>query len=119
MGAEKGKLGLGTVVFLSLVALGIYLGFKIAPPYWEYYSLKEAARQGLVSASAPPYRDADAKEFVLEKAKRVGLPLKEGDLILLRDGKAVRIEFSWEREVVLPYYTRHFAFTVKDSEPIH
>jgi hypothetical protein len=119
MRSDKGKIGCGALVLLALLVAGIYLGFKLIPPYWEYYSLREAARQGVVSASAPPYRDGDAKESVIEKAKRLGVPLGEGDLVFSRDSKSVSLEFSWERQVPLPGRTQHFSFTVRDSEPIH
>jgi hypothetical protein len=119
MRSDKGAVSLGFLIFLFLVALGIYLGFKLIPPHWEYYSLKEATRQGLVSSSAPPYRDADVKEAVLQKARNLGVPLSEADLVLFRDRQAVSIEFSWEREVVLPGRVKRYSFTIKDSEPIH
>jgi hypothetical protein len=119
MRSDKGRIGLGSLILLALLAAGIFLGLKIVPAYWEYYSLKEAARQGLVAASAPPYRDADAKDNVLEKAKRLGVPLGEGDLVFTRDTKSVSIEFSWEREVSLPGRIQRFSFAVKDSELIH
>jgi len=119
MKSSKGRIGLGPLVFILLLAGGIYFAFKLIPPYWEYYSLKEAARQGLVAAAAPPHRDADAKEAVMAKAKSLGLPLGEGDLVVVRDKQRVSIEFSWERDVSLPGYVQHFSFTIKDSEPIH
>ena len=119
MRSGRGKIGLGTLLLLALLVAGIYFGFKLVPPYWEYYSLKEAARQGLVAASAPPYHDADAKDSVIEKAKRLGVPLGEGDVVFARDTTSVNIEFSWEREVSLPGHIQRFSFAVKDSEPIH
>jgi len=119
MRSDRGKAGLGTLILLVVLVGGVYLGFKLIPPYWEYYSLKEAARQGLVSTSAPPYRDGDVREAVIEKAKRLGVPLGEGDLIFTRDTRSVSIEFSWVREVPLPGRIQRFSFAVKDSEPIH
>jgi hypothetical protein len=119
MGSNRGKIGSGTLLFFALLVAGIYFGFKFVPPYWEYYSLREAARQGLVAASAPPYHDADAKDSVIEKAKRLGVPLGEGDLVFTRDTRSVSIAFSWEREVSLPGRIQRFSFAVKDSELIH
>jgi hypothetical protein len=119
MRSAPGRLSLGLLLFLLLLVAGIYTGFKLAPPYWEYYSLKEAARQGLVSSAAPPYRDADVKEAVLQKAKYLGVPLTESDLAVFRDQAAVSIEFSWVREVPLPGRIVRFSFSIKDSEPIH
>ncbi|MDH7499997.1 MAG: DUF4845 domain-containing protein [candidate division NC10 bacterium] len=119
MGTCNGQVRLGFLVFLLFLVFAIYIGFQLAPPYWEYYSLKEAARQGVVAAAAPPHRDADAKEAVLQKAKLLGVPLTEADLKVFRDKQAVSVEFSWEREVVLPARIQRFSFTVKDSEPIH
>ena len=119
MRSDKGRIGLGSLILLALLAAGIFLALKIVPAYWEYYSLKEAARQGLVAASAPPYRDVDAKDSVLEKAKRLGVPLREGDLVFTRGTESVSIEFSWEREIPLPGLIQRLSFTVKDSEPIH
>jgi hypothetical protein len=116
---DRGKIGSGTLLLLALLLVGIYLGFKIVPAYWEYYSLKEAARQGLVAASAPPYRERDAKDHVIEKAKRLGVSLGEGDLVFTRNANSVSMKFSWEREVSLPGRIQRFSFTVEDSEPIH
>jgi hypothetical protein len=110
MRSAPGRLSLGLLLFLLLLVAGIYTGFKLAPPYWEYYSLKEAA---------PPYRDADVKEAVLQKAKYLGVPLTESDLAVFRDQAAVSIEFSWVREVPLPGRIVRFSFSIKDSEPIH
>ena len=119
MRSDKGKIGSGTLLLLALLVAGVYFGFKLVPPYWEYYSLKEAARQGLVAASVPPYREADAKDGVIEKAKRLGVPLGEGDLVFTRGTRSVNIEFSWKREVSLPGRIQRFSFSVKDSEPNH
>jgi len=119
MRSDEGRIGLGILVFLFLLAAVIYFGFKLIPPYWEYYSLKEAARQGLVAAAAPPHRDADVRDAVIEKAKFLGVPLGEGDLVVVRDKQTVSIELSWERDVPLPGRVQHFSFTIKDSEPIH
>jgi len=116
---EGGRIGLGVLIFLAILALAIYLGFRVVPPYWEFYSVKEAARQGVVAASAPPYHDSDAKDAVMEKVRRLGIPLQEEDLSIVRDGNAVSIEFSWKRDIVLPGYIRQLTFAVKDSEPLH
>lgn len=119
MSSHDGQVRPGLLIFLLILAFGIYIGFRLIPPYWEYYSLREAARQGLVAAAAPPHRDADVKEAVLQKAKYLGVPLAEADLKVLRNKQAVSIEFSWVREVVLPGRIQRFSFTIKDSEPIH
>jgi len=116
---DRGRIGSGTLILIALLLAGIYYGFKIVPAYWEYYSLKEAARQGLVAASAPPYRERDARDSVIEKARRLGVPLGEGDLVFTRDANSLSIKFSWEREVSLPGRIQRFSFTVEDSEPIH
>lgn len=118
--ASHGRIGTGALFFLFLVTVVIYLGFQLAPPYWEFYSLKEAARQGLVASSAPPYRDADIKDAVLGKARRLGVALVESDLTFSRTNKAVSIEFSWDREVLLPGgYVKRFSFKIEDTEPLH
>jgi hypothetical protein len=116
---KGGRISLGVLIFLAILALAIYLGFRLVPPYWEFYSLKEAARQGVVGASAPPYHDSDARDAVMEKARRLGVPLQEEDLSIVRDGNAISIEFSWKRDITLPGYIHHLTFAVKDSEPLH
>ena len=51
--APPGLSRLGTLIWLLLLAGGVYLGVKFVPPYWDYLSMLEPVKEAAMAAAIP------------------------------------------------------------------
>ncbi len=113
----RGLVRLGTLAWLLVLAGGFYLGFKLVPPYWAYLSMLEPVKDAAIMA-AMPGKEAQAKEDLIAKAKRVGLELDEEQVEIVRDGSTVLVRVEWSVAVEFPRYRHTLQFHVESRSPL-
>lgn len=102
--SERGEGRFGTLIGLSVLALTIYLGFKIIPAMINVYTfrdyLEEQARFAALSK-----RDEEIKQRILRKARELDLPVGTKNLTLNRNEAYFDVRVRYVIQIVTPFYT--------------
>ncbi len=92
----SGRIGIGGLLFLLIVAGAVYVAVTAIPPYWAYYSFKEDVASIAKMTDVTLQEDKIQKELAL-RARELGIPLREGDFYVKRLGFGkVEIAANWE-----------------------
>lgn len=93
------RVSFGAAILLALAAFAVLL----TPVYYRNLrftrDLKDLASNPEIQA------DPALRAAVVERAGRLGLPVREGDVALRRSGDRVRIEVNYQVPVDLPVYS--------------
>ena len=111
-----GKINFGCLIITVFLIAGGYVGFKFGKVYMAKYFLDKKIFQIAGDAAqdwkGKTYRsNRDIAEAVLLEAKSRGADIDIDDIAAERDDRTVTIQVTWEGDIVIPYYTHHFAFT--------
>ena len=106
MNAPKWRLALGVLVLVALMAFGVVL----IPLYYRNYEF-----QGYVTAAAENTANRNKsddvlREWLLEKADTLKLPVKAGDVQIKRSPDSMRIDVRYVVRVDFPGYTVNLHF---------
>ncbi len=110
-----GRIRPGVVIFLLVVAAGVYLAAKFIPPYWAYLSLMDPVKEAALTAAMRQDNEDRARAQILAAAKEQGLNLAEDNVEFTRgpDGTTVRV--SWVAPVELPRYRYDLHFSIEQT----
>jgi hypothetical protein len=106
-GAGKLKAILFTVIFVT----GIYVAFKLVPPYVSEYQLQdkiqELARFGIVNR----YSDEQVRDNVFKATQDLNLPIKREDIRVTVTQATCRISLDYTVPVDLMFYSTELHFS--------
>ncbi len=112
--SERGEGQFGTMVGLLILALMVYLGFKIVPVMVRGYEfrdfIEEQARFGSVRSS-----DEQVTKRVLRKAQELELPVKGGNIKVNRTPQRFTINVKYTVPIETPVYTYQWVFDERQS----
>ncbi len=115
--STRGAIQSGCLVFLVMVAVLGYLGFKFGEPCWEYIETRQKIREALNWAVANQEKpDTEILQKVLVKTEDTNVDIRQQNIKILHEGNLLTISVSWKREVALPRYTVPLHFRVTLSE---
>ena len=118
MGPPRGRVRLGVVLFLLVVASGGYLCTKFAPPYWTYFSLQDPVKEAAMMAATRPQDEAKLRTGLIERAREEGLSLTDEDIEFIRDGPTLAVRVRWIVPVDLPRYRHTLHFQIEQTAPL-
>lgn len=102
--SERGEGRFGTLIGMSILALTIYLGFKVIPEMISVYTfrdyLDEQARFAALSR-----HDEEIRKRILKKARELDLPVGSKNLTLTRNESYFDIRVRYVIPIVTPFYT--------------
>jgi hypothetical protein len=109
----SGRIGIGGLLFLLIVAGGVYVAATVIPPYWAYYSFKEDVASLAKMTDVTLSEDKIQKDLAI-RARELGVPLREGDFYVQRHGFGkVEIAANWEVQLeFIGGYKRTLQFEV-------
>ena len=109
--AQRGEGKLKAVVFTAIFVLGIYVAFKLVPPYVAEYQfqdkIEEVARFGIVNR----YSDDQIRENVFKEVQDLNLPVKREDIKVFISQATCRISVDYTVPVDLMFYSTELHFT--------
>lgn len=94
-------------LLISLVVVGaaFYLGYLVAPVYWNYYQFQDAIESEARIQSYTGKSEADMRETVWKKAKQLEIPLNSADDIKVqRNGSTVAISTQYTVHIDIPVH---------------
>ncbi len=99
---DRGITSLGTLIFILIIAILVFLGSQIIPFYYSYYEI-----QGLMQAQADKASELSDKEIlqnIRQAIKRLNIPADpEEDLRLNRFNGKVVIDLSYQEVLYVDF----------------
>lgn len=95
------RLALAALVLGALIGLGIL----IIPVYVHNAELQSFAQRTALDSGSLSKPDDLLKAEILNRAESLNLPIRAGDVRIVRSGNGVRVGISYVVKVNLPLYT--------------
>jgi hypothetical protein len=113
--SSRGESRIGTLIYILVAILVIYIVIKVVPPYMHYYAMDDEVEQ---QAKMSRINDADTiREDLMKKADELGIYIDPQFLnISYNDKHVITIDVAWAEEVDFGYgITRDFQFEIKTT----
>lgn len=97
MGKLKG------LIFLGIVAAGVYVGWNMIPPYFNNYQLQDDLDDIARRNSYTQTNEDGVKQIVINKAKADDVTLKEEEITVTRgpDGLGISVHYRVHLDLVV------------------
>jgi len=113
----RGAGAVGCLLFILIIGVLAYVGFKFGEAYWEYFEVRHKTREALNWAAAgKPKYDPDIVQQVIVNAKDVGVELFPRNIQIMHSTETLTIIVSWSQDVEFPYYTYPLQFKTTQTE---
>ena len=107
----------GCLVWLILIAILGFVGFKFGEAYWTYYQVQEQVRQALiwtVAGNSKP--EPEIVQRVISQVRGAEVQLTPRNIRITQASDSLTLVVSWTQEVEFPFYTFPLAFEVSLTE---
>lgn len=108
--SERGFLSFSAIVSLLFVAVLIFLGIKLLPPYISNYQMQSELENLSRTATYNRMSESEIRGAVMDRANDLGIPLEERQVIVRKSGGTVNIAAHYEvpvnlmvRQIVLTF----------------
>jgi cell division protein FtsL len=109
--SQRGAGKLQAIVFTIIFVTGIYVAFKLVPPYVSEYQLQdkiqELARFGIVNR----YSDEQVRDNVFKEVQDLNLPIKREEIKVTMTQAVCRISMDYTVPVDLLFYSTELHFS--------
>lgn len=115
---SRGSSTLGCLLFLIIVGLLGYVGFKFGEAGWDYLELRQKVKESLnwAVAGTQGKNDADIVQKVIVNALDAGIELTPRNVQIKHTPDTLTIIVTWKRTVELPYYTVPLNIRIMQSD---
>lgn len=109
------------IVGFLVIAVVIYLGVAIIPPYWANYQFEDAIKTEALISTNSTKTENEIRDSVFKKVRELEIPLKREDIHVQRTGTqgtgSVTIEAPYDVHIDLPGYPfdLHFSATTTNK----
>ena len=110
---KRGASPLGCLLFIVLLGVLAFVGFKFGEAYWDYFEVRHKTREALSWAVAgQPKYEGDIVQKVIANASEVGVELTSQNIRIRQTRDTLTLVVAWTRDVVLPFYTLPLKFNI-------
>jgi hypothetical protein len=114
---ERGEGRVGTLIGLTILALTIYLGYKVIPVMINAYAFRDYIEQETRFA-ALRNRDEEVVKRVLKKAQELELPVTNKSIRVNRTQSRFDISVKYSIPIETPVYVYNWDFDERFSAPL-
>jgi hypothetical protein len=114
---ERGEGRVGTLIGLTILALTIYLGYKVIPVMVNAYAFRDYIEQETRFA-ALRNRDEEVVKRVLRKAQELELPVTNKGIRVNRTQQRFDISVKYTIPIETPVYVYNWDFDERFSAPL-
>ena len=113
---QLGEVKLGGIIFLIILLVAIYAGFKVFPAYYNNYQLQDAMQTEARFALTNRNSASEVQDDVYKEVLRLGVPVDKKDIVVRFPDKTVAnngmvdIDIAYGIDVSFPNYTLHLDF---------
>jgi hypothetical protein len=115
---KKGRVRIGHLLLLLLLAAGAYLGVQAISAYVGYWSLTDTVRLTVREIAMARERVEEGETRILAKAQQLQLPLSERQVIVTVDAERVLARVRWQHPIGLLGYTIPLSFEIEESRSL-
>ncbi len=107
----------GCLVWLVVVGVLSYAGFRFGEVGWNYLEVKQKIREALTWAAAGQYKsEVEISQKVVASVAEAGIRLKPRNIKIQQTKDTLTISVAWEQQVEFPYYSFPLKLNVALSE---
>jgi hypothetical protein len=107
----------GCLVWLILITIAGFVGYKFGEAYWTYYQVREQVRQALTwTVAGDPKPEPAIVQKVISQVSGVELQLTPRNIRVTQTSDSLTLTVSWTQEVEFPFYTYPLALEVSLTE---
>ena len=111
------------LVALGVIAVGVYLGFELVPPFFANYQFQDAIQNEAVLQSYSNKSEDEIRDTIFKKAQDLNIPIQEDHIVVQRVGTggsgSLAISAPYTVHIDLPYYPLDLEFRpASKSAPI-
>lgn len=114
--SQQGSGKSGCFFALLMLAALAYLGYKIVPPLFSNYQLKDAVDELATFGLVGQHKEnpgAEIQSAVLKKAEELDIPLKKENVKVQLGDSRVEITVTYTVPIELPGYVYNWDFEIK------
>lgn len=108
--SERGAGRLKTIIGLAIVAMMVYMGFKIIPAYVNNYELEDAMKSEARFAGVNRKSPEQVRDTIYTKIKQLGIPAQPENIRVEVLQSGMRITVTYTVVVELPGYQLELNF---------
>src|SRR5438874_11810643 len=90
------------VVTALAVLVAVYATWIVVPIYFASYKFENAIQSAALTAAYDEQDEAQIHDEIMQRAKEIGIPVKEENVVVTREEKLVRIEAKYEVPIRFP-----------------
>ena len=109
--SQRGAGRLKAIAYTAIIIFGIYLAFKLVPPYISEYQLQdkmqELARFGIVNR----YTDEQVRDNVFKVVQDLEIPAKKEDIRVTVTPAVVKISMEYSVPIDMFFYSTELHFS--------
>lgn len=115
--SQKGSISFGSLVFLALIGIGIYVGIMMAIPWIRFYQVEALFKEQVVRLKVASQEEV--KGAIMVKLQQLDVPLASDDVnIITVEGKPAVIEGKYNIDVDLAGVYKHtYIFRPRGEAP--
>jgi hypothetical protein len=113
---ERGEGQFGCLVGLVVLAIAVLIAYRMIPVKVKTADLRDTIVHEAKSAGL--HGDRHIRQSIDYKAKQLGLPVTEDDVIVNRSQGYIKVEVKYTVPVEFPGYTYHWNFHHKAENPV-
>lgn len=111
------------LVALGVIAVGVYVGFQLVPPFFANYQFQDAIQNEAVLESYTTKTEDEIRSTIYKKAQELEIPIREDQINVQRGAMggsgSLAISVTYTVHVALPYYPLDLEFRpASKSAPI-
>ena len=114
---ERGEGRLGTIFGLTVLAVTVYLGFKVLPVMINAYAFRDYIEQETRFA-ALRNKDEEVVKRVLRKAEELELPINRKSITVSRTSSHFDLKVAYTIPIETPVYTYNWIFKEESNAPL-
>ena len=108
---ERGEGKLRAVLYTAVIALVIYSGVKIVPPYLSDYQLTDKMQEQARFAVVNRYSEEQIRDNIFKVMQDLDIPAKREDVKVLASNAVVKISLNYTVPVDLLFYHMELNFS--------
>ncbi len=114
---QTGAGKIGFIIALIIVAIAIFIAYKIIPVKVKTYEFRDTMREEARMGSLRKTAD-QTLEVLLAKAKELDLPITSKNLEVIRTNSSLTIRANYTITVDFRVYTYNWVFNQQESAPL-
>ena len=108
---QRGEGRFKAIAFTVIVVFGVYVAYKLIPPYMAEYQLADRMQEEARFAVVNRHGEEQIRDAIFKEAQSLEIPLAKEDIKVLASASLVKISVDYTVPVDLMVYKMELHFT--------